>query len=111
MSRQDPLTRAEFDAAMATLGPFEASPHVAVAVSGGADSMALCLLADGWARRRGGQVTAITVDHGLRPGSAAEVVEVGRWMAVLGIAHRCCVGTAESRPPGYKRRREPSVTG
>jgi tRNA(Ile)-lysidine synthase len=88
MSRQDPLTRAEFDAAMATLGPFEASPHVAVAVSGGADSMALCLLADGWARRRGGQVTAITVDHGLRPGSAAEVVEVGRWMAVLGIAHR-----------------------
>jgi tRNA(Ile)-lysidine synthase len=88
MSRHDPFTSEEFDAAMAAVGPFETSPHVAVAVSGGADSMALCLLADGWARRRGGRVTAISVDHGLRPGSAAEAVEVGRWMAALGIDHR-----------------------
>ena len=34
---------------MATLGPFEASPALAVGVSGGADSMALGILADAWA--------------------------------------------------------------
>jgi len=34
---------------MAALGPFERGPHVAVAVSGGADSMALLLLAQEWA--------------------------------------------------------------
>ncbi|MBT4169911.1 MAG: tRNA lysidine(34) synthetase TilS, partial [Rhodospirillaceae bacterium] len=52
---------------MAALGPFETAPELAVAVSGGADSMALALLAHTWARQRGGTVTALTVDHGLRP--------------------------------------------
>ena len=49
------------------LGPFERRPRLAVAVSGGPDSMCLCLLADGWARARGGEVSALIVDHGLRP--------------------------------------------
>ena len=35
--------------AMVALGPFEPQPHLAVAVSGGADSMALCLLVHAWA--------------------------------------------------------------
>ncbi|MBT5192820.1 MAG: tRNA lysidine(34) synthetase TilS, partial [Rhodospirillaceae bacterium] len=51
---------------MQPLGPFEDKPDLAVAVSGGADSMALVLLAQAWATRRGGGVTALTVDHGLR---------------------------------------------
>lgn len=42
--------------------------HVTCAVSGGADSLALLALA----RRAGCEVTAVHVDHGLRPGSAAE---------------------------------------
>ncbi len=87
MSRQNPLTHEEFDAAMAVVGPFETSPHLAVAVSGGADSMALCILANDWVRIRGGRVSAITVDHGLRSDSAAEASAVGRWMAVLDIDH------------------------
>ena len=33
---------------IARLGPFEPSAHLAVAVSGGADSMALCLIAADW---------------------------------------------------------------
>ena len=41
---------------MAALGPFERGPRLAVAVSGGADSLALALLADGWARERGGGI-------------------------------------------------------
>jgi tRNA(Ile)-lysidine synthase len=83
-----PIAADEFAAAMAALGPFERSPRLAVAVSGGADSMALLLLAREWAAARDGQVTALTVDHGLRPEAAAEAEQVGRWAAALGIAHR-----------------------
>ena len=82
-----PIGGPEFRALMAAVGPFEARPHVAIAVSGGADSLALCLLADGWARSRGGRVTALTVDHGLRPGSAAEALAVGRWLKARGMEH------------------------
>ena len=77
-----------FARAMAALGPFEAQPRVAAGVSGGADSLALALLADGWARARGGLLTALTVNHGLRPDSLAEAVRVGEWLAARGIAHR-----------------------
>jgi len=72
---------------MDRLGPFEAAPRLAVAVSGGRDSLALCLLAKDWAARRGGEIIAVTVDHGLRPESSAEAGLVGRWMVALGIAH------------------------
>ncbi len=73
---------------MSRLGPFEPSPTVAVALSGGPDSMALCLLADRWARGRGGSVLALTVDHRLRPDSAAEAQIVAGWLGARRIAHR-----------------------
>ena len=73
---------------MAPLGPFEPAPRVAVAVSGGPDSLALCLLADRWARAKGGAVFGLTVDHGLRPESGAEAAQVRRWLAARGLAHR-----------------------
>ncbi len=73
---------------MARLGPFEAAPRLAVGVSGGADSMALVLLAQCWARRRGGTVVALTVDHGLRPEAAAEARQVKAWLARRSIEHR-----------------------
>ena len=83
-----PLAEAEFSHLMEAIGPFEAAPRLAIAVSGGRDSMALGLLADGWARRLGGQVTALTVDHGLRPESAVEARRVGGWLRERGIDHR-----------------------
>ena len=70
MTTDRPLDDA-FARAMAAFAPFETPPRLAVAVSGGADSLALALLADRWARARGGQITALTVDHGLRPESRA----------------------------------------
>ncbi len=82
------LLPAEFDRLMRAVGPFESRPRVAVAVSGGSDSMALALLAACWAARRGGAITGITVDHGLRPEAAAEARQVGRWLRARGIAHR-----------------------
>src|ERR1700722_8360901 len=82
------LSPAAFAALMSPLGPFESNPALAIAVSGGADSMALCLLADDWARARGGSVTALTVDHGLRPEASAEARRVASWLTPRGIAHR-----------------------
>jgi tRNA(Ile)-lysidine synthase len=45
-------------------------PPVAVALSGGGDSLALTLIADAWARERGRELVILTVDHRLQPGSA-----------------------------------------
>ncbi|MFQ5971658.1 MAG: tRNA lysidine(34) synthetase TilS [Alphaproteobacteria bacterium] len=83
----EPLRPREFAALMRSLGPFEPRMHLAVAVSGGRDSMALILLAAGWAAARGGRATAVTVDHGLRPDSAGEARQVGRWLRSRGVRH------------------------
>lgn len=48
----------------------QGGPPVVVALSGGGDSLALTLIADGWARRRGRELAVITIDHRLRPESA-----------------------------------------
>lgn len=77
-----------FDGLMKQFTPFERRPHIAVGVSGGADSMALVLLIDGWARPLGGRVTALIVDHDLRPESADEAATVSRRLSGLGIDSR-----------------------
>lgn len=84
----EPLDAATFAALMAPLGPFERSPEIAVAVSGGADSLALALLAADWAKAQGGCAVALTVDHRLRAGSGDEARRVGRWLRARGIMHR-----------------------
>jgi tRNA(Ile)-lysidine synthase len=94
-----PLGAAEFAAFMARFEPFERRPRLAVAVSGGADSMALTLLARRWADARGGEITALTVDHRLREAAAAEAVQVGQWLAQRGIGHRILVRDG-GRPSG-----------
>jgi tRNA(Ile)-lysidine synthase len=81
------VTAESFAAVMDALGPFEPEPLIAVAVSGGPDSMALALLLDRWVRSRAGAIIALTVDHGLRPESASEARQVGAWLARRGIAH------------------------
>ena len=81
------LSTSDFARRMAALGPFEPSPHLAVAVSGGGDSMGLVILANRWARQRGGQVTALTIDHGLRKGAAKEAEKVGKWLSKYSIKH------------------------
>ena len=83
-----PVSAVEFNRLMQAFGPFEQRPRLAVAVSGGADSMALCLLAASWAQGLGGSVTALTVDHGLRAAAAAEAAQVGDWLAARGVAHK-----------------------
>jgi tRNA(Ile)-lysidine synthase len=82
---ENPLTAAEFTALMDRVGPFEPGPEIAIACSGGADSMALAVLASDWARRRKGQAIALIVDHGLRPESVSEAASVRRRLKGLGI--------------------------
>ncbi len=60
---------------------------VAVAVSGGSDSVAAALLTKSVADRLKIPVVALTVDHGLRAESAGEAKTVGGWMAGHGIDH------------------------
>ncbi len=60
---------------------------VAVAVSGGSDSIALLHLVKRWADARHVHVTALTVDHGLRQESVQEVEQVGRWATALNVPH------------------------
>lgn len=69
------------------LGPFEPSPTIAVALSGGPDSMALTLLADAWTKQHHGRVIALTIDHGLRPESRTEAEQVAGWMRQRHIEH------------------------
>jgi tRNA(Ile)-lysidine synthase len=86
-----PLDAAEFAALIGRLGPFERRPRLAVAVSGGPDSMCLCLLADRWARARGGEVSALIVDHGLRPTSATEARQVAKWLSGRRVDHHILI--------------------
>jgi tRNA(Ile)-lysidine synthase len=93
----------DFNGLMNACPAARAARRVAVGVSGGADSMALCLLVDAWARRRGVAVTALTVDHGLRPEAAAEARQVGRWLAARGIDHAILSITAPRPSAGLQR--------
>ena len=80
-----PVSVEAFAAAMARLEPFEPQPLLAVAVSGGPDSMALAMLANDWAHERGGSVHAILIDHGLRPESEDEVRIASDALSARGI--------------------------
>jgi tRNA(Ile)-lysidine synthase len=97
-----PLTPGELSTALAAIGGFEAQPLIAVAVSGGPDSLALTILADRWARERGGQLTALTVDHRLRPEGAEEARILGGWLTSRGIAHHVLVWTGPKPVTGIQ---------
>lgn len=69
------------------LGPLASYRHVALAVSGGSDSMALMWLAANWARHTNAapRLSVVSVDHGLRPGSAEEARHVAERAQGLGL--------------------------
>ncbi len=83
----EPLGNRDFAGLMTACPGIGGERRIAVGVSGGADSMALALLAAPWARARGIALTALTVDHGLREASAQEASRVASWLAARGIAH------------------------
>jgi tRNA(Ile)-lysidine synthase len=81
-----PISSSEMRAPFERLARY---PKLALAVSGGPDSLALMHLAAEWraAREVGPDLHVLTVDHGLREGSRDEAITVGRHAAALGLPH------------------------
>lgn len=94
-----PLTSTEARAAFAFLSRF---PRLALAVSGGSDSVALLHLVARW--RLEGEarpdVMVLTVDHGLRAGSREEAAMVARMAASLGLPHAILTWTRDEKQSG-----------
>ena len=80
----DDASAARFATDLAALWSTPEQARLGLAVSGGPDSLALLLLA---AAALPGQVEAATVDHRLRPESAAEAAAVAAVCARLGVRH------------------------
>ncbi|MEN3972166.1 tRNA lysidine(34) synthetase TilS [Sphingomicrobium sp. XHP0235] len=90
----DPLVVERFRADVDGLVP--PSRPLGIAVSGGADSLALLLLAK--AARRD-DIRALTIDHALRPEAASEARHVAKICARWGIAHDTLRVDWEEGPP------------
>jgi tRNA(Ile)-lysidine synthase len=84
--------------------PVAAEPALALAVSGGADSLALLLLAHRWAQALGQapRLQVYSLDHGLRAEAAEEVAMVLRVAAELGIAARALHWTGPKPQAGLQ---------
>jgi len=81
-----PITRSEAEELFAPLVRF---PRLALAVSGGPDSVALMQAMARWAGtlEAGPELSVLTVDHGLRPSSREEAERVGSVASALGLRH------------------------
>lgn len=77
-----PIDEQEFSQLMHAHGLEPDEKSVAVAVSGGADSMALSLLVARW-----GKGVYLSFDHGLRAGSDEELKKVHAWLSAKGLKH------------------------
>jgi tRNA(Ile)-lysidine synthase len=91
------LTPHDIDALFAPLARFS---RVALAVSGGGDSVALMLLAREWVRRapEAPGLVVLTVDHRLRPESRHEAEWVAQQAGAIGLPHH--ILTWEAAQPG-----------
>lgn len=85
-----PLTSDETDRLFARLMPLASA---ALGVSGGPDSLALLYLFSDWRLKSGwtGRSLVLTVDHRLRPESAAEAKAVAEHCKLLGLDHATLV--------------------
>ena len=86
MSGTKSLDQRFADAMGQLLGP-DFPTDIALAVSGGGDSMAMLTLAHNWAHAWGVRLWVVTVDHGLRAESAAEAAMVAEECTLLGHPH------------------------
>lgn len=78
----------EVEAVLETIGINFNNLKIAVAVSGGGDSMALAVLLNEIVKKHGGKLLALTVDHGLREESFREAGAVNRILSDIGIKHK-----------------------
>ncbi|MEM6587718.1 MAG: tRNA lysidine(34) synthetase TilS [Pseudomonadota bacterium] len=79
----------EYDLAATLRGFFssETPDHIAVALSGGSDSLALLSLLRDWRGAGGPALSAVTVNHGLRPEAADEAAQMASLCAEWDVHH------------------------
>jgi len=98
------ISTAEFSELMRAAGRFSGvdTLTVAVAVSGGVDSMTLLALTSDWGAETGTAITALTVDHGLRTESSTEAQLVAAWCSAHDIPHETLVWVGEKPARGIQ---------
>lgn len=110
-SREDPRCTAVTgepvpDAELAALfAPLENFPVLILAVSGGADSLAMMHLVARWAQlasNKSHTVVVATVDHGLRSESASEAAWVGAQARAVGLSHETLDWAGEKPATGVQ---------
>jgi len=79
-----------------------APARILLAVSGGADSVALLRLAIMARERAGFEIVAATVDHQLRKEAAAEAQEVAAWCANFNVRHKALSWCGEKPVTGIQ---------
>jgi len=101
--REGPITDEEIGPLLELLGDF---PVLMLAVSGGADSMALLHLVARWrdqlAEGTRPEIYVATVDHGLRPESRREAEFVAEAAAAAGFSHDILTWTGEKPQSGVQ---------
>jgi tRNA(Ile)-lysidine synthase len=101
-SASGPIADDELDKLLAPLSRVES---LVLAVSGGADSMALMHLVARWLERgrdSSPEVLVVTVDHGLRPESLREAIWVARQAKKLGLRHETLTWQGEKPSSGIQ---------
>lgn len=83
--------------------PVAGEPTIGLAVSGGADSLALMLLYAGWADPGKPLAIVYTLDHGLRPEARAEAEMVVREAERLGLKARLLSWSGEKPSTGRQQ--------
>ena len=64
--------------------------------------MALARLCAAWGQGSGAKAVALTVDHGLRPQSAAEAAKAKAWCEAAGLQHETLVWTGPKPATGLQ---------
>ena len=87
---RDSVTAISQSEAKTLFADLKAAKALVLAVSGGPDSTALMVIASRWrkALKRGPELIAVTIDHGLRAESKREARDVARLARELGLSHR-----------------------
>jgi len=88
---KDKIHNEDFEKSMKPFGHFRNGAKFAVAVSGGPDSMALCLLAKTWSDKMGFIPVGLTVNHFLRDDSSFEAEQVSDWLKEIGMEHKILI--------------------
>lgn len=94
---------AEFDRCLRPLLAGDKPRSIAVAVSGGADSMALALLTMDWAKKKRIGVVPLIVDHRLRTDSTREARHVAGLLRAAGLTPKLLTWDAQTKPAANRQ--------